>query len=45
MDKNSSEPLRYIDPFADFGFKVILMDPKNKVLLIDFLNAALATLG
>ena len=32
---------RYIDPFTDFGFKLIFGSEPNKDLLIDFLNELL----
>ncbi|HSQ43194.1 MAG TPA: PD-(D/E)XK nuclease family transposase [Fibrobacteraceae bacterium] len=35
----------YIDPFSDFGFKAIFLNPKNKPILIGFLNAVLERVG
>lgn len=30
---------KYINPYTDFGFKWLFGTEKNKVILIDFLNA------
>ena len=30
---------KYINPYTDFGFKWLFETEKNKVILIDFLNA------
>ncbi|HSQ40921.1 MAG TPA: Rpn family recombination-promoting nuclease/putative transposase [Fibrobacteraceae bacterium] len=35
----------YIDPFSDLGFKAIFLSPKNKPILIGFLNAVLERIG
>ena len=34
----------YLDPFTDIGFKTLFVDPQNKPLLVDFLNAMLTWL-
>ncbi|HSQ41127.1 MAG TPA: Rpn family recombination-promoting nuclease/putative transposase [Fibrobacteraceae bacterium] len=35
----------YIDPFSDFGFKAIFLNPKHKSILINFLNIVLERVG
>ena len=34
-------PERYVNPYTDFGFKLLFGTPMNKDLLIDFLNSLL----
>ncbi len=39
--ETENEPMRFINPFTDFGFKKIFGEEPNKELLIDFLNQLL----
>lgn len=36
---------KFADPTSDFGFKKLFADPKNKSLLISFLNSILERKG
>ena len=36
---------RFVDPFSDFGFKKLFLEPKNQDLLIHLINAVFESIG